>query len=64
MWYYDKGLQRKILCETELTFKQALDIALAQEAADRNAQELEQATPSQAVHDMPRPPIKGGGHEL
>ena len=60
----DKVLQRRLLRETNVTFKQALDIALAQGAADCNAWELEQATPLQAMHDMSCLSIKGKGKNI
>ena len=37
----DSGIQRRLLAESDLTFKKALDLAQAIEAAERNIQDLQ-----------------------
>ena len=61
----DQRLQRRLLSEPELTFAKALELAQAAEAAERNAKELERATPSTGVHAVSSREHSqkgGGGH--
>ena len=36
----DRGIQRRLLSEPDLTYKKSLDLAQAMEAAERNVQDL------------------------
>ena len=55
----DQTVQRRLLAEANLTFQKAYDIALAMEAAERNAKEL-QGTAQEDVHRV-YAKKKGGG---
>ena len=46
----DQRMKRRLLSEPELTFAKALKLIQAAKAAERQAQELEKATPSAGVH--------------
>ena len=49
----DGRIQRRLLAEPDLTFKKAMDIAQAMEAADKNVQEIQgSAAEGQYVHAL------------
>ena len=56
----DKRLQCKLLAEKDLTFQQALTIAKATEAAEKEVRDLQQPATAQlnAVHGGKKPPPK------
>ena len=49
----DRRIQRSLLAEPDLTFKKAMEIAQAMEAADKNVQQIQQsAVQDQQVHAL------------
>ena len=52
---WDVRVQRRLLAETDLTFKKAYDLAQASETAEKNSKDLQQQQSSHSVHALSRP---------